>query len=49
MDNEIKSWLFDVLNAIMEIDSFLLKSLKNFQFIKTIFEQGELLKEMLKL
>jgi len=22
MDNEIKAWLYDILNAIMEIDSF---------------------------
>ena len=22
MDNEIKAWLYDILNAILEIDSF---------------------------
>lgn len=30
MDNEIKSWLYDVLNAIMEIDSFFIDTQKEF-------------------
>lgn len=30
MDNEIKSWLYDVLNAIMEIDSFFIDTPKEF-------------------
>lgn len=30
MDNEIKVWLFDILNAIMEIDSFFNDSSKEF-------------------
>ena len=30
MDNEIKTWLFDVLNAIMEIDSFFIDIPKEF-------------------
>jgi uncharacterized protein with HEPN domain len=30
MDNEIRAWLFDILNAIMEIDSFFVDNLKDF-------------------
>lgn len=30
MDNEIKVWLYDVLNAIMEIDSFFIDIPKEF-------------------
>lgn len=30
MDNEIKAWLFDILNAIMEIESFFNDSPKEF-------------------
>lgn len=30
MDNELKSWLFDILNAIMEIDSFFTDNSKDF-------------------
>lgn len=32
MDNEIKAWLYDILNAIMEIDSFFVEETK--QFVK---------------
>lgn len=32
MDNEIKTWLYDILNAIMEIDSFLVEETR--QFVK---------------
>ncbi|RTL52401.1 MAG: DUF86 domain-containing protein [Sphingobacteriales bacterium] len=31
MDNDIKSWLYDILNAIMEIESFLNDSTKEFE------------------
>jgi uncharacterized protein with HEPN domain len=30
MDNEIKAWLYDILNAIMEIESFFKESSKEF-------------------
>jgi uncharacterized protein with HEPN domain len=30
MDNEIKAWLYDILNAIMEIESFFNDSTKEF-------------------
>jgi uncharacterized protein with HEPN domain len=30
MDNDIKAWLYDILNAIMEIESFLNDSPKEF-------------------
>jgi uncharacterized protein with HEPN domain len=30
MNHEIKAWLFDILNAIMEIDSFFIDIPKNF-------------------
>lgn len=30
MDNDIKAWLFDILNAIMEIESFLNDGTKEF-------------------
>ena len=30
MDNEIKTWLYDILNAIMEIESFFNGSTKEF-------------------
>ena len=49
MDNEIKAWLYDILNAIMEIDSFFIDIPKNFQPIKMIFVQEEQYKEILKL
>jgi uncharacterized protein with HEPN domain len=31
MDNEIKAWLFDILNAIMEIESFFIDRPKDFE------------------
>jgi uncharacterized protein with HEPN domain len=34
MDNEIKVWLYDVLNAIMEIDSFFIDIPKEFSSYK---------------
>lgn len=34
MDHEIKTWLFDILNAIMEIDSFFLDTSKEFSTYK---------------
>jgi uncharacterized protein with HEPN domain len=30
MDNDIKAWLYDILNAIMEIESFFNESTKEF-------------------
>ena len=29
MDNDIKAWLYDILNAIMEIESFHLRQTEN--------------------
>ena len=34
MDNEIKTWLFDILNAIMEIDTFFSGQPKVFDYFK---------------
>lgn len=34
MDNEIKAWLYDVLNAIMEIDSYFINTPKDFSSYK---------------
>ena len=34
MDNEMKTWLFDVLNAIMEIHSFFIDTPKEFTTYK---------------
>jgi uncharacterized protein with HEPN domain len=31
MDNEIKTWLYDILNAIVEIESFFIDVPKDFQ------------------
>lgn len=48
MHIEIKTWLYDILNAINEIDSFLLIPRKNLLHIKMIWKPGELLKETMK-
>jgi hypothetical protein len=45
MDNEVRAWLYDVLNAIMEIDSFFIDSPKEFSTYKNEFEPEEQLKE----
>lgn len=34
MDNEVKAWLYDILNAIMEIDSFFIDIPKEFSTYK---------------
>jgi len=34
MDNEVKAWFFDMLNAIMEIDSFFIDIPKEFSTYK---------------
>lgn len=31
MDNDVKTWLYDVLNAINEIDSFFMDRPKDFE------------------
>ncbi len=31
MDSDIKAWLFDILNAIMEIESFFIDRPKEFE------------------
>ena len=40
MDIAIKTWLYDILNAINEIDSFVVTGQKNLLLIKTILEPG---------
>ena len=30
MDNEVKAWLYDILNAIMEVESFFIDQSKDF-------------------
>ena len=49
MDNEIKVWLYDILNAIYEIDSFSMVYQKNLHYIKMICALKEQWKEILKL
>ena len=34
MDKEVKTWLFDILNAILEIESFVLDQPKDFEVFK---------------
>ena len=48
MDIEIKTWLYDILNAIQEIESFSQILWKNLLFIKAICERGALLNVILK-
>ena len=35
METDVKIWLYDVLNAIMEIESFFLDQPKTFEIYKT--------------
>lgn len=49
MDNEVNAWLFDILNAIAEIDSYFINIPKEFSTYMNDFEPGEPLKEILKL
>ncbi len=49
MDIEIKTWLYDILNDITEIDSFFHDQPKEFSAYKMTQEQDELLSETLKL
>jgi hypothetical protein len=49
MEIEIKTWLYDILNAIAEIDSFFKGQSRDFEFIKTILRREGLLSEILKL
>ena len=41
MDNEIKAWLFDISNAIMEIDSFFIDTKRDFSTYKNDLAQEE--------
>jgi uncharacterized protein with HEPN domain len=34
MDNDIKTWLFDILNAMMEIETFFIGQPKQFEYFK---------------
>lgn len=45
MDNRIKTWLFDILNSIEEIESFLGEKPKNFFEYQKDKKQNELSKE----
>jgi len=50
MDNNTKMWLYDILNAIMEIESFFVESPKEFfLIIRKTSLQKEQLKGILKL
>lgn len=49
MDIEIKTWLYDILNAINEIESFFIDSPKDLSLTKMILEQEERLNEISKL
>ncbi len=49
MDKEIKTWLYDVLNAIMEIESlFNTETKENSNITKAMCEQKERSKGILK-
>lgn len=49
MDHNIKTWLYDILNAIVEIDSFFDNQPKNLPTIKKTYAQKEQLRGILKL
>lgn len=49
MDNDIKAWLFDMLSAIMEIESFFIDRPKEFKKYQADIRTKRLLKETLKL
>ena len=49
MDNEIKVWLYDILNAIYEIDSFFHGIPKEFALYQNDLRTKEQWKEILKL
>ena len=40
MDEEVRTWLFDILNAIMEIEGFFLDQPMDYDAFKKIFAQG---------
>lgn len=46
MNNDIKTWLYDILNAIMEIKNFFKIIQKNLVPTKLTLEQKELLNEI---
>lgn len=48
MDSRINASLYDIINAIEEIESFLKGIQRNFMNIKTTLKQKELLKGILK-
>ena len=49
MDNEIKSWLYDILNTINEIERFYIDQKKEFAVYQIDFrKKKEELKEILK-
>jgi uncharacterized protein with HEPN domain len=41
MENDIKAWLYDILNAIIEIESFFSEQTKEFAIIKPTCGQNE--------
>jgi len=49
MDIEIKAWLYDILNAIHEIEGFFIDTSKDVTTYRMISEPAGLLKEILKL
>jgi hypothetical protein len=48
MENETKTWLYDIMNAIQEIESFFLTVLKNMKITALIYVRREQWKEISK-
>ena len=48
MDIDIKAWLFDIFNAIVEIESFFTDGSNDFSAYQKDVKTGELLKGILK-
>ena len=48
MDNDVKTWLFDILTAINEIESYYIGVPKMFETLKTTSEPSALLNETSK-
>lgn len=49
MDNEIKAWLYDILKAIVEIESFFEGQKKNLPIIQRTYAPNALWNEISKL
>ncbi len=49
MDNDIKTWLYDILNSINELESYYTDAPKMFEMYQNDFKKKEQLKEISKL